>query len=450
MLLWRMVDKRPASYEHADRLPGVVSSVLSVWMWMWRLELCALTVISTIGAITAASPGTPGAGPWQCYTATGQPQYCQPAPFNDVRTLPAFNVTSNSECGVGGFDHYRALGANGIVGNDVCDGAQPRLASNLASNTGGRWQSRSNVSTPVYLSLHLPRAMYVRSLQIDFTFVAPSKMSIQLTPGPGKSDTGVTYARDCAAMPVTTNCIELASSSLNVTLDLANVTLLATSREPSERQLVRDLFFTDRVVIVFEEVGFPDALPATELDDLDLWQYYAVSDVLMSVLCDCSGHASQCSGETSECECQHRTRGEHCSSCQPAYSDATWRRARPGTVTQCQVCSLRSNTSQSHSDCHANATCIPTGNGTESECKCTSGFEGTGVDCADINECQVNSTICGKPDTAVCNNVEGTFLCGCVSDRYEYNITNAECVLQPGTASRPSASASASVTLSST
>lgn len=43
---------------------------------------------------------------------------------------------------------------------------------------------------------------------------------------------------------------------------------------------------------------------------------------------------------------------------------------------------------------------------------------------ADVNECELMIAVCG---TALCENVEGAFLCLCPSDHEEYDTETGEC-----------------------
>ena len=66
-------------------------------------------------------------------------------------------------------------------------------------------------------------------------------------------------------------------------------------------------------------------------------------------------------------------------------------------------------------NCHADADCHDLPNSSEEgfECKCSSGFEGDGVEkCVDIDECAKDANIC---DTEVfhCKNTHGSYECLC-------------------------------------
>jgi hypothetical protein len=56
-------------------------------------------------------------------------------------------------------------------------------------------------------------------------------------------------------------------------------------------------------------------------------------------------------------------------------------------------------------DCDVNATGMP------GDCTCNKGYEGTGVECIDANECERGSHDCA--DDAVCTNTPGSFTCAC-------------------------------------
>ena len=58
-------------------------------------------------------------------------------------------------------------------------------------------------------------------------------------------------------------------------------------------------------------------------------------------------------------------------------------------------------------NCDVNATCTDTSD--SFECECNGGFEGDGVTCTDINECQTGNGGCAH----VCSNEVGGFTCAC-------------------------------------
>ncbi|CAG5102437.1 Oidioi.mRNA.OKI2018_I69.chr1.g300.t1.cds [Oikopleura dioica] len=81
-------------------------------------------------------------------------------------------------------------------------------------------------------------------------------------------------------------------------------------------------------------------------------------------------------------------------------------------------------------DCHDLAQCEVTTNSLgqmlDAECVCNSGFEGDGVDsCEDINECDVDPTICGE--NIACCNLYGDFVCVCPCG-YQYVEETQSCI----------------------
>ena len=67
-------------------------------------------------------------------------------------------------------------------------------------------------------------------------------------------------------------------------------------------------------------------------------------------------------------------------------------------------------------NCHVNASCdnyIGSFN-----CSCNDGFEGDGIFCDDIDECQVNTSECHEHGN--CHNIVGSYDCSC-SPGYEGN-----------------------------
>ena len=60
--------------------------------------------------------------------------------------------------------------------------------------------------------------------------------------------------------------------------------------------------------------------------------YYSISDIEVSGICKCNGHAGSC--ELLElgdlvCKCEHNTEGKDCERCRPFYQDRPWGRGTP-------------------------------------------------------------------------------------------------------------------------
>lgn len=71
--------------------------------------------------------------------------------------------------------------------------------------------------------------------------------------------------------------------------------------------------------------------------------------------------------------------------------------------------------------CHANATCEVTG-ASARQCKCRSGFTGSGTECTNVDECQQSPNPCGANST--CQDTDGAFTCGCING---YRNTGSGC-----------------------
>ena len=74
---------------------------------------------------------------------------------------------------------------------------------------------------------------------------------------------------------------------------------------------------------------------------------------------------------------------------------------RKGTCDDVNECSLGTDS------CHKNADCFNTSGGYS--CECIVGYQGNGLACEDVDECEANP--CGK--NAICTNLEGDFECEC-------------------------------------
>uniref|UniRef100_UPI00358DE050 uncharacterized protein isoform X3 n=1 Tax=Myxine glutinosa TaxID=7769 RepID=UPI00358DE050 len=76
-----------------------------------------------------------------------------------------------------------------------------------------------------------------------------------------------------------------------------------------------------------------------------------------------------------------------------------------------------------NNDCHSNATCSNTDGG--HNCTCKEGFTGNGLVCIDIDECESSSTNNCDPNSTLCVNVIGNYLCRCRTG-YE-NVSAGKC-----------------------
>uniref|UniRef100_A0A8C4MP16 Laminin subunit alpha-1 n=1 Tax=Equus asinus asinus TaxID=83772 RepID=A0A8C4MP16_EQUAS len=65
--------------------------------------------------------------------------------------------------------------------------------------------------------------------------------------------------------------------------------------------------------------------------------YYSIKDISVGGMCICYGHASSCPWDETklQCQCEHNTCGESCSTCCPGYHQQPW---RPGTVSSGNTC----------------------------------------------------------------------------------------------------------------
>ncbi|XP_071101749.1 fibrillin-1-like [Haliotis cracherodii] len=72
-------------------------------------------------------------------------------------------------------------------------------------------------------------------------------------------------------------------------------------------------------------------------------------------------------------------------------------------------------------------TCTQNCTNTEGDhvCSCFDGYEGTGNNCTDINECEVNTTLCSGLANSNCTNTGGAYRCDCVSG-YAKNTTTCD------------------------
>ncbi|XP_067940061.1 nidogen-like [Watersipora subatra] len=62
-------------------------------------------------------------------------------------------------------------------------------------------------------------------------------------------------------------------------------------------------------------------------------------------------------------------------------------------------------------NCHYNAVCVPKGN--SYTCTCKQGYEGSGRDCTDLDECATGANTCSP--LAICRNTDGGYICTCTA-----------------------------------
>ncbi|XP_066462350.1 basement membrane-specific heparan sulfate proteoglycan core protein isoform X4 [Eleutherodactylus coqui] len=111
--------------------------------------------------------------------------------------------------------------------------------------------------------------------------------------------------------------------------------------------------------IEVEQCACPIGYTGPSCQDCDIGYTRSTSGLYLGTCerCQCSGHSTECDGETGEClNCQHNTEGAKCERCKPGfYGDP--RRGSPG---DCQPCPCRGTSSQYFGTCFLDTDSLPT------------------------------------------------------------------------------------------
>lgn len=80
-----------------------------------------------------------------------------------------------------------------------------------------------------------------------------------------------------------------------------------------------------------------DGLESHSEDSMDKY-YYSISDIDVTGLCFCNGHARYCTGSrmNTVCQCQHDTMGKDCEQCKPLFNNRPWMAANGTHANECQ------------------------------------------------------------------------------------------------------------------
>ncbi|GAM27341.1 hypothetical protein SAMD00019534_105160 [Acytostelium subglobosum LB1] len=114
------------------------------------------------------------------------------------------------------------------------------------------------------------------------------------------------------------------------------------------------------------------------------------------------------------CKCDQGYKGNDCSQCDIGYEAPSNGSSLCQDINEC----VRDTSIQ----CQEHSTCFNTPG--SYQCRCIDGFEMSGSDCIDINECEKNKDICG---TSLCENTVGSYVCQC-RPGYTYISSNNSCL----------------------
>ena len=273
---------------------------------------------------------------------------------------------STNTCGLEESERFcHQIGSGGQIAGtcDYCDASNPELAHGpeLMTDEQGTesfWQSQSfrYVQYPgfVNITLSFNKTYELRNIDVVFQYIRPDSMAIYRSTDYGATFTPYQYfSNQCPTFYDTQLHDEtLASYREEVLCTDSYSEIIPLSRgkvyfNPQDYKRGTDetfynlpdlqewITFTDiRLKLdrmnTFgdERFGDPDVISS---------YYYSISDLKISGVCKCNGHASRCedSGSGPACVCEHNTEGRDCDRCQPFYQDRPWAR---GTESDPHIC----------------------------------------------------------------------------------------------------------------
>ena len=292
----------------------------------------------------------------------GEPVACYPpSETNIIANLPP--LASNT-CGLDGPERVCYLdGAGGTADPcDICDASSPETAHppSLMTDEEGIstfWQSQnlSVVQFPNTLVITFPIDKTYDISRVAITFQSPRPESYAIFKS---TDYGVSFT---PWHYYSLSCNDTYGVEEGTTLAAGDEAVaLCTSEEASETPLsggeteFRPLQYRPSADDLVNNVQLQEWMRATHVQlrldrlhtlgdlvepDLVASHYYAISDVQISGVCLCSGHAASCSGSAATgdavCQCEHNTQGSDCEECSDFFQDRPWRPATPDLPSTC-------------------------------------------------------------------------------------------------------------------
>ncbi|XP_071801736.1 laminin subunit alpha-2-like isoform X1 [Asterias amurensis] len=283
-------------------------------------------------------------------TPNCQDKACYPPFINLIQDLPNRTISTSSTCGTppSVFELHLTSQGGEQYQQQTCDASDPDLAHPQtalydatkvfffsAPNLDSWWQSR-NGAQDVELLLTLGDKFLFQGTRLAFRSLRPKSLIIEKS-----ADFGINwsplqyYAISCAetfsGVPVERATLSYSAicEERYVVGDLStqvpNSDIQETQYNPAQllgeefsQKDVMDYFTVTNVRIT---LGLPGS--AVQLRD-----YFAIADWLVSGQCLCFGHAEECKGEDgSDCVCQHNTAGLHCDRCKPLFNNRPWQAA---------------------------------------------------------------------------------------------------------------------------
>ncbi|XP_046546621.1 fibrillin-1-like [Haliotis rubra] len=159
--------------------------------------------------------------------------------------------------------------------------------------------------------------------------------------------------------------------------------------------------------------------------------------------CTCGVNSVACNSTNGACTCNTGWKGDNCSEdvneCTDNVTicvgtpDSNCNNTNGSFICRCNSGFLQNPTTKMCDDvnecldgdlntCSQNCTNTLGGH----DCSCFDGYDGTGNNCTDVNECTANTTICSGLANSNCTNTGGSYSCDCVSG-YAKNSTTILC-----------------------
>lgn len=296
-----------------------------------------------------------------CYDTNGCSSPCEPPSQSfSFGQIPEVNSTCGSP--PTGFCSRQYSIFVGTVTSDcsnVCNDSSsvnshpPSSMTDFLLDRESWWQSKNSLDTQhvVVIDLALQTLVQIEVIRLNFVSFTPKSFFILKS-----DDFGETYS---PYHYFSMSCIDTFGVEPDQLLDIANETTVlcqniglpplpgATSFFPRlgrpsandsvpgySNMLFNFLTATNIRVILAEHY------PLSDISVDDFGYYYAISDLNVVGSCQCNGHASKCTiNSTSfeyECNCEHNTAGKFCERCTDMYQDRPWKRANGNEDIECQ------------------------------------------------------------------------------------------------------------------
>eukprot|EP00117_Sycon_ciliatum_P006756 scpid69058/ scgid10157/ len=242
-----------------------------------------------------------------CTDSSGGAVFCAPWPLESIISTAQRNdsivpvtITSSRDC-------VESTTLRLCTNNGSCDALFCTNTTTVESvlSGDGEWRSAplTNSTEEVTLDIDLGRAYLLFSITLVFR---PTSIPERFQLSRSNSST------DMNSTVIATLGVENVSTNGSVTIDLISV------EDYSERlgdqdgvmRLVQDIE-ASMISVTLLEAGNESFVNDTSTNDVS--PFYALTQVIVSGLCQCNGHASSC--VAGQCQCEHMTVDIDCSAC---------------------------------------------------------------------------------------------------------------------------------------